>query len=77
MTHKNSRFGKGLTIQSQTLIFKQAIGDESDVRMELRATSHTRQRAGLSYTMDHEVGLGRCKSVDWLLNSSRDHFGLH
>ena len=27
--------------------------------------------------MDQEVRPGRCKSVDWLLNSSRDHFGLH
>ena len=27
--------------------------------------------------MDQEVFPGRCKSVDWLLNSSRDHFGLH
>ena len=29
------------------------------------------------YTMDHEVVPGPCKSVDWLLNSSWDHFGLH
>ena len=27
--------------------------------------------------MDQEVVPGCCKSVDWLLNSFRDHFGLH
>ena len=27
--------------------------------------------------MDQAVGLGRCKSDDWLLNSSWDHLGLH
>ena len=27
--------------------------------------------------MDQEVVLGRCKSDNWLLNSSLDHFGLH
>ena len=27
--------------------------------------------------MDHEVVPGSCKSIDWLLNSSQDHFGLH
>ena len=27
--------------------------------------------------MDHEVVQGLCKLYDWLLNSSRDHFGLH
>ena len=33
---------------------------------------------GSVYAMDHEVVPGHCnKSVDWLLNSSRDHFGLH
>ena len=25
--------------------------------------------------MDHEVELGGCKSVDWLMNISHDHFG--
>ena len=25
----------------------------------------------------HKVVLGLCKSVDWLLNSSRDRYGLH
>ena len=29
------------------------------------------------YTMDHEVVRKPCKICDWLLNSSRDHFGLH
>ena len=29
------------------------------------------------YTMDREVVLRPCKICDWLLNSSRDHFGLH
>jgi hypothetical protein len=32
---------------------------------------------GVVYTMDHEVVPRPCKSVDWLLNSSHDHFGLH
>ena len=32
---------------------------------------------GVVYTMDYEVVLGPCKSIDWLLNLSRDHFGLH
>ena len=32
---------------------------------------------GPVYTMDQDVVLGHCKSVDWLLNSSRDHFGFH
>ena len=32
---------------------------------------------GPDYTMDQEVISGRCKSVDWLLNLSQDHFGLH
>ena len=27
--------------------------------------------------MDHDVVPGCCKSIDWLLNSSWDHFGLH
>jgi hypothetical protein len=27
--------------------------------------------------MDHEVGPGLCKAVDWLLKLSRDNFGLH
>jgi hypothetical protein len=27
--------------------------------------------------MDHEVIPMPCKSVGWLLNSFRDHFGLH
>jgi hypothetical protein len=27
--------------------------------------------------MDHEVIPRPCKICDWLLNSSRDHFGLH
>ena len=27
--------------------------------------------------MDHEVIPRPCKGVDWLLNSSWDHFGLH
>ena len=27
--------------------------------------------------MDQEVVPGRCKSVDWMLNSSRDYFILH
>ena len=32
---------------------------------------------GPVYTMDHEVVPWRSKSVDWLLNSSWDNFGLH
>ena len=32
---------------------------------------------GVVYTMDYEVIPRPCKSVDWLLNSSHDHFGLH
>ena len=32
---------------------------------------------GLVYTMDHEVVPGQSKSVNWLLNSFRDNFGLH
>ena len=28
-------------------------------------------------TMDHEVVPRPCKICDWLLNSSRDHVGLH
>ena len=32
---------------------------------------------GMVYTMDHEVVPGHCKSVDWLLNSSQDHFSVH
>jgi hypothetical protein len=27
--------------------------------------------------MDQEVVFGQCKSIDWLLNSPKDHFGLH
>jgi len=27
--------------------------------------------------MDHEVGPGLYKAVDWLLKLSRDNFGLH
>ena len=34
-------------------------------------------RTQLVYTMDHEVLLGCCKSVDWLLNSSQYHLSLH
>ena len=34
-------------------------------------------KLGLVYTMDQEVIPGRCKSIDWLLNSSWDLFGLH
>ena len=29
------------------------------------------------YTMDHEVVPRPCKIFNWLLNSSRDYFGLH
>jgi hypothetical protein len=32
---------------------------------------------GVVYTMDHEVVPQPCKTCDWLLNLSRDHFGLH
>jgi hypothetical protein len=31
---------------------------------------------GVVYIMDHEVVPRPCKICDWLLNSSRDHFGL-
>ena len=35
-------------------------------------------RVGLHvYTMDNEVVPRCCKSIDWLLNSSLDYFGLH
>ena len=32
---------------------------------------------GVVYTMDHEVVPIPCTSIDWLLNSSQDHFELH
>ena len=32
---------------------------------------------GVVHTMDHEVVPRPCKICDWLLNLSRDHFGLH
>ena len=32
---------------------------------------------GVVYTMDHQVVPRPCKVCDWLLNSPRDHFGLH
>ena len=32
---------------------------------------------GMVYTMDNEVVKWQCKSIDWLLNSSHDHFNLH
>ena len=32
---------------------------------------------GVVYTMHHEVVLRPYNICDWLLNSSRDHFGLH
>ena len=32
---------------------------------------------GVVYTMDHEVVPRSYKIYDWLLNLSRDHFGLH
>ena len=32
---------------------------------------------GVVYTMDHEVVPRPCKICDWLLNLSRNHFGLH
>ena len=32
---------------------------------------------GIVYTMEREVAPRPCKIHDWLLNSSRDHLGLH
>ena len=32
---------------------------------------------GPIYTIDKEVVPRHCKSIDWLLNSSQGHFGLH
>ena len=40
-------------------------------------TGHMVSYTGPVYTMNHEVVLWRSKSLDWLLNSSRDNFGLH
>jgi hypothetical protein len=31
----------------------------------------------LFYTMNHEVVPRPCKTCDWLLNSSREHYSLH
>ena len=33
--------------------------------------------SGVVYTMHHEVVPRPCEIYDWLLDSSRDHFGLH
>ena len=34
-------------------------------------------KEGVVYTMDHEVVSRPCNICDWLLNSSRDYYGLH
>ena len=57
-----------LIVQSTT-IFVQTRAFKNDGK--------TKSYWGLVYIMDQEVVPGRCKSVDWLLNSSRDHFSLH
>ena len=41
------------------------------------AVSHRGTGSGLLYTMDHEVVPWQSKGPDWMMNSSRDNFGLH
>ena len=42
-----------------------------------RRDSITTYNLGPVYIMDDEVVPRRSKSIDWLLNSSHDNFGLH
>ena len=46
-------------------------------RFKLKTLDKSPIVLGPVYTMDHEVGPGLCKAIDWLLKLSQDNFGLH
>ena len=54
------------------LILSKKIGIWLSKLIELASSS-----LGVVYSMDHKVVPSSSKTCDWLLNSSKDHFGVH
>ena len=50
---------------------------EIQFQVTLNSSMMGAPHSGVVYTMDHKVIIRPCKICDWLLNLSRDHFGLH
>lgn len=59
-----------------TSYYFEAEGQQADAKTWIKIKRKT-WHLGPVHTMDHVVVPGRCKSVDWLLNSSWDNFSLH